>query len=77
MDQQGLLIGSPILQEKVPLKPSLVRQVDSESQHKIEIHDLHSDLEEKTGNPSFPVNIVTSMTSSVSLSLRSFLSFIF
>ena len=68
MDQHGLLIGSPILQEKLPLEPSLIWQVDSESERKIEIHDLDSDLEEETENPTCPINIVTSMTSSVSLS---------
>ena len=68
MDQQGLLIGSSILQDKLPLKPSLIRQVDYESKRNIEIHDLDSDLEEETENPTCPVNIVTSMTSSVSLS---------
>ena len=68
MDQHGLMIGSPILQEQIPLELSLIRQVDSESECKIEIHDLNSDIEEDTKNPTFPVNIVTSMTSSVSLS---------
>ena len=68
MDQQGLLIGSSILQEQLPLEPSLIRQVESESEHKIEIHDLDSDPEEETKNPTCPFNIVTSMTSSVSLS---------
>ena len=68
MDQQGLLIGSPILQEKLPLEPSLIRQVDFESERKIEIHDIDSDIEEETRNPTCLVKIVTSMTSSVSLS---------
>ena len=68
MDQQGLLIGLSILQDKLPLKPSLIRQVDSESESKIEIHDLDSDLEEEIENPTCPINFVTSMTSSVSLS---------
>ena len=35
MDQQGLEIGAPILQEQVPLQASLIRQVDSESECKI------------------------------------------
>ena len=61
-------IGAPILQEKLHLQASLIRQVDSESERKIEIHDIDSDLEEETRNPTCPVNIVTLMTSSVSLS---------
>ena len=68
MNQQGLVIGAPILQEKLPLQASLIRQVDSKSKSKIEIHDIDSDLVEETGNPTCPIKIVTSMTSSVSLS---------
>ena len=67
MDQEGLEIGARILQEQVPLQASLIWQVDSESERKIEIHDIDSDLEEETGKPTCPVNIVTSMTSSLSL----------
>ena len=36
MDQQGLEIGAPILQEKVPPQASLIQKVDSESERKIE-----------------------------------------
>ena len=46
MDQQGLEIGAPILQDQLPLQASLIRQVDFESERKIEIHYIDSDLEE-------------------------------
>ena len=36
MNQQGLEIGAPILQEQVPLQDSLIRRVDYESECKIE-----------------------------------------
>ena len=36
MDQQGLEIGAPILQEQVPLQDSLIQQVDYESERNIE-----------------------------------------
>ena len=61
-------IGAPILQEKLPLQASLIRHVDYESERKIEIHDIDSDLEEETRNPTYPVNIVTLRTSSMPIS---------
>ena len=36
MDQEGLEIGARILQEQVPLQASLIQQLDSESERKIE-----------------------------------------
>ena len=44
MDQHALQIAPPILQEQLPLQASLIRQVDPESEHDIEIHEIDSDL---------------------------------
>ena len=43
----------------------MIQQVEPQSKHEIEIHQIDSDLEEETGNPTFHVNMYTSMTSSV------------
>ena len=68
MDQQELQIGQPILQEQLTLQAYLIQQVDPESERKIEIHEIDSDLEEETGNATSPFNIFTSRTSYVPFS---------
>ena len=54
---------SPPKQVLMQIPP--VQQVEPPPQADIEIHEIHSDLEEESGPSTFPVNILTSMTSSI------------
>ena len=49
----------------MPPQVPIIQQVKPQPKHEIEIHQIDSDLEEDTRNPTFPVNIYTSRTSSV------------
>ena len=42
-----------------------IQQVKPFPQANIEIHEIHSDLEEENNPSIFPVNVLTSMTSSI------------
>ena len=53
------------LQEKVPPQVLVIRKVESQLEHEIEIHQIDSDLEEETEKTTFSVNIYTSRTSFV------------
>ena len=62
---QPIQIAPLALQEQVPLQIPPVQQVETPPQPDVEIHEIHSDLEEEAGPISCPVNILTSMTSSI------------
>ena len=49
----------------MPLQIPPVQQVEPPLQPQIEVHEIHSDLEEEDGPGTCLVNILTSMTSSI------------
>ena len=49
----------------MPPQVPVIRQVEPQSEREIGIHEINSDLEGDTGNPTYPINIYTSKTSSV------------
>ena len=48
-----------------------IQQVEPLPQDNIEIHEIHSDLEEENTHSIFPVNVYTSMTSSIPITQSS------
>ena len=42
-----------------------IQQVEPLPQANVEIHEIHSDLEEENNPSTFPVNFLTSMNSSI------------
>ena len=49
----------------MPLQIPPVQHVEPPPQPEIEVHEIHSDLEEEAGPSTCPINILTSMTSSI------------
>ena len=49
--------------EQVPMQIPPNQQVEPPPQDEIEIHEIHSDLEEESWPSTFPINILTSKTS--------------
>ena len=56
-DQQRLQIATLPPQEKVPRQVHVIREVDPQPECEIKVHQIDSDIDEETRNPTFPVNI--------------------
>ena len=64
-EEQPTQITPLALQEQVPLEIPPVQQFEPTPQPKVEIHGIHKKLEEEVKPTTFPMNILTSMTSSI------------
>ena len=64
-EEQSAPIAPLGIQEQVPLQIPLGEQVEPLPQPEIEVHEVHSDLEEEARPTTCPLNILTSMTSSI------------
>ena len=52
-------------QEQALVQVPPIQQVNPPRPADIEIHDVHSDLEEEEGPSTFPVNVLTSLITSI------------
>ena len=58
-------LAQPYPHEQVPMQVPPIQPVEPLPQVNIEIHEIHSDLEEKNSPSTCPINFYTSMTSSI------------
>ena len=61
--EHSLPLLQPAQQEQVAIHVSPIWQVEPLPQENVEIHEIHSDLEEENYTSSYPVNVYTFMTS--------------